>query len=144
MAPTHRDLSSLTNETLKQGSYKLFQTHNMAYKCFIHKTLKYTAPMTYRKLLNCWFLHLLLYYQTAYLKIGKHAHLCFSIKQLISLLCMILGHQNLPRILENSKNLLALPRHFWLFTHALLENYTCVSATEEAQDLSKEGSFGFQ
>ena len=57
--------------------------------------------MTYRKELNSQFLHLLLLlllYQTAYLKIGKHAQLCFGIKQLISLPYMIVGHQNLPRI----------------------------------------------
>ena len=47
--------------------------------------------MTYRKLLNR------LFYQTAYLKIGKRVHLSF--KRLISLPCMMLGHQNHPRIL---------------------------------------------
>ena len=55
--------------------------------------------MIYRKLLNHRFLHLFLLYQTAYLKIDKRAHLSFGIKRLISLPCMILGHQNLLRIL---------------------------------------------
>ena len=67
--------------------------------------------MTYRKLLNRRFLHLLLLYKQAYLKIGRRAHLSFGMKWLLSLPCMVLEHQILRRILleREQQNLLSFP-----------------------------------
>ena len=84
-------------QTLKWDSYMPFQSQVFLHTIKLSKYVKLTTTITYRKLLNFQFLHLL--YQTAFLKIGKHTHLNFGIKCLLCLLCMILGHQNLARIL---------------------------------------------
>ena len=91
---------------------------------------------------------------SSYLKIAKHAHLSFGIKWLISLPCMILGLQNLPRILlelhleqQESTSIST-----WLNAiSSLLIIYTCAirqlclrqcdRSSPEVQELSKEESW---